>query len=207
MKYILLLLAICSAHAQIREIGVMGGGGFLPGVPVEGAAAPVSAGFQNGPAAGAIFGQDLYSHWSGEISYLFEQQNLRLASSGQSATFSGHAHVLAYNLLFHTRPRNARVRPYLALGGGMKLFDGTGTEAPYQPLMQYAYLTQTRELKPVLLFGGGVKVHIRPRIFLRFDLRDQTSTFPTKVITPAPGMAINGWLHDFVPTAGVDWAF
>jgi hypothetical protein len=41
---------------------------------------------------------------------------------------------------------------------------------------------------------------------LCFDLRDQITGFPSKVVSPTPGMAINGWLHDFVPTVGLGWA-
>jgi hypothetical protein len=206
LKYVWLLIAVSAVHAQTLEIGVLGGGGFLPGVPVVGATSSVSAGFQSGPAVGAVFSQNMYSHLSGEISYFYEQGNLQLSSGSQSATFSGHAHVLEYEILYHLHPRNARVRPYFAVGGGMKIFEGTGAEAAYQPLMQYAYLTQTRELKPMLTFGGGIRVALRGRMAVRFDLRDQLTTFPTNVISPAPGMAISGWLHDFVPTFGLEWA-
>jgi len=206
MKYFYLLLTIGAVHAQNREIGVLGGGAFLPGVPVQGAAASVSAGFQPGPAVGALFGQDLYSHLSGEIRYLFELRNLRLTSGGASASFSGHAHVLQYELQYHLRPHSEHLRPYLAAGGGMKLFQGSGSEAAYQPLMQYAYLTHTQELKPLLTVGGGVKFYLARRMILHFDLRDQITGFPAKVIAPAPGMAIKGWLHDIVPAVGLSWA-
>jgi hypothetical protein len=206
MKYFCLVLVIGAVHAENREIGVLGGGAFLPGVPVQGAAVSVSAGLQPGPAAGAFFGQDLYSRVSGEIRYLFELRNLRLTSGGASATFSGRAHVLQYELQYHLRPRSERVRPFLAVGGGMKLFQGTGEENAYQPLMQYAYLTHTRELKPLLTVGAGFKMHLARRMILHVDLRDQITGFPSKTITPAPGMAIKGWLHDFVPTVGLSWA-
>lgn len=42
MKYFCLLLAIGAVHAQNREIGVLGGGAFLPWVPVQGV--PVARG-------------------------------------------------------------------------------------------------------------------------------------------------------------------
>lgn len=207
MKYLCLLLTIVAAHAQNREIGVLGGGAFLPGVPVQGASTSVSAGFESGPVAGAFFGQDLYSRFGGEIRYLFEVRNLRLTSGEASASFSGRAHVLSYDLLYHLRPRSERVRPYLAVGGGMKMFQGTGAEAAYQPLMQFAYLTHTQELKPMLTVGGGVKFYLARRMILHVDLRDQITGFPTKVIAPAPGMTISGWLHDFVPSVGLSWSF
>lgn len=206
MKYVWLLIAVCAAHAQTLEIGVLGGGGFLPGVPVVGAPSSVSAGFQSGPAVGAVFTQNLYSHVSGEIAYFYQQGDLQLSSGSASATFAGRTQVLEYEILYHLHPRNARVRPYFAIGGGVKIFEGTGAEAAYQPLMQYAYLTRTRELKPLLTFGGGVRVALRGKMAARFDLRDQFTAFPTNVISPAPGLAINSWLHDFVPTVGLEWA-
>ena len=84
-KLLLLLAFISGAFAQQREIGFLGGGGFLNGAPVRGAAASVTAGFTPGPAAGLLLGQDLYSHWSGEIRYLFEVRNARLRSSATEA--------------------------------------------------------------------------------------------------------------------------
>jgi hypothetical protein len=206
MKYVCLLLTIGVVHAQNREIGVLGGGAFLPGVPVQGAPVPVTAGLGPGAVAGAFFGQDLYTHWSGEIRYLFELRNLRLASGGASASFSGRAHLLQYELQYQLRPRSERVRPFLAAGGGMKLFQGTGDENAYQPLMQYAWLTRTQELKPLLTVGAGVKFYVARRMILHLDLRDQITGLPSRTIAPAPGMAIKGWLHDFVPTAGLSWA-
>ena len=88
----------------------------------------------------------------------------------------------------------------------MKVFQGAGEEAAYQPLMQYAWLTRTSELKPMLSVGAGLQDYLKRRMVLSFDLRDQITGFPSKVIAPAPGMAIKGWLHDFVPTVGLGWA-
>jgi len=200
-------LALCVAQAQQREIGILAGGGWAAGLPVQGAPAAASAGFQTAAAGGVLLSQDLYRHWSGEIRYLFEQRNLRISLGGTTAAFAGQAHVLHYDLIFHTRPVQERVRPYLAVGGGMKLFRGTGTEAAYQPLMEYAYLTKTQELKPMLTVGGGVKVRLGRRMMLRFDVRDQITRFPRKLIAPAPGMTLNGWLHDLVPVVGLGWLF
>lgn len=195
------------ASAQQREIGLLGGGGFLTGAPVQGAAAPVTAGFIPGPAAGVLLGHDLYSHWSGEIRYLFEIRDSRLRSGNTEATFSGQAHALHYDLVFHTRSRQNRVRPYIAAGAGVKVFRGTGAETAFRPLMQYAYLTQTQEMKAMLTVGGGVKFRLAERMIARIDFRDQLTRFPDRIITPAPGMTLGGWLHDFIPTVGLSWTF
>jgi len=202
-----LLLGTC-ALGQQREIGFLGGGGFLKGLPVQDTSLPVTAGFQAGPAVGFLIGHDLYSRWSGEIRYVFEHQNLKLtAADGTAVSFGGQAHVVQYDVVFHTRPRNEKIRPYVAMGGGIKLYRGTGTETAYRPLMDYAYLTRTQELKPMFAVGGGVKVRMSRRTTLRIDLRDQITRFPEKVIAPAPGTKLSGWLHDFLPAVGISWDF
>jgi hypothetical protein len=71
--------------------------------------------------------------------------------------------------------------------------------------MPRAYLTHTRELKPVLTDGAGFKFYMARRMILDADLGDQITRFPSKIIAPAPGMGITGWLHDFVPTVGLSW--
>lgn len=200
-----LVLAAGAVRAQTREIGIIGGGAFLRSIPIQGAPADTSAGFQPGAVGGVLLGQDLYRHWGGEIRYLFEQRSLRVSSGGQTASFAGQAHVLYYDLIYNTRTREERVRPYLAVGGGMKLFRGTGTEEAYRPLMEYAYLTRTRQLEPMLSVGGGVKWAVGKRMVLRIECRDQITPFPNKLIAPAPGMTLKGWLHDFVPTVGLTW--
>ncbi len=196
-----------AVRAQQFEIGVLGGGGFLNGTSVQGAPAPVTAGFSPGPAAGIVFGHNRYARWSGEMRYLFEQRDPRLASGRTTAGFSGQAHVLQYDMLLHTRPRKNRVQPYVTLGAGVKIFRGTGAETAYRPLMEYAYLTRTTELKPMVAIGGGLKFRLGERFAARFDFQNQITRFPRKVIAQAPGMTLGGWLLDFIPTVGLSWVF
>jgi len=203
----LFFVALSALRAQQFEIGVLGGGAFLNGISVNGPAAHVTAGFSQGPAAGILFGHNRYSRWSGEIRYMFEQRDPRLVSGSATANFSGQAHVLQYDMLLHTRPRKSRVQPYATVGAGVKIFRGTGTEAAYRPLMEYAYLTRTLEPKPMLTIGGGLKLQFHGRFFARFDLQNQITRFPQKIITPANGMSLGSWLLDFVPAVGLSWVF
>lgn len=207
MRVFLLFVCVGVAQAQNFEIGVLGGGGFLKGAPVQGTPAPVTAGFTPGPAAGFVFGHDRYSRWSGEIRYLFEARDPRLTSGSVTASFAGQAHGLQYAMVFHTRARSERVEPYLTLGGGIKVFRGTGAETAWRPLMQYGYLTQATECKPMLAAGAGVKIRMGSRLMARVDFQNQITRFPQKVITPAPGLTLNGWLFDFIPTVGLSWIF
>ena len=186
VKLLLILAAAAAAPAQQRELGILAGGGLVNAVPLGGAAGSVTAGLSPGAAAGVLIGHDLYPRLSGEIRYLFEQRDPKLTSGSTTASFSGQAHVLHYDVLLHARPRRERVRPYAALGGGIKVFRGTGAETAYRPLMQYAYLTRTQELKPMLSAGGGVKFRLSARMVAHVDLRDQLTRFPDKVLTPGP---------------------
>ena len=86
-------------HRELFE-AQLGGGAFLNGVPLRGGPAAVTAGFSPGPAAGILIGHNRYARWSGEIRYLFEERSPRLTASGASASFSGQAHALHYDVVF-----------------------------------------------------------------------------------------------------------
>jgi len=140
------------------------------------------------------------------VRYTYLQSDLRLASGGTEVTFGGQAHAVHYDLVFHTR-RDAPVILFAAGGGGIKYYRGTGKEAAYQPLSDFAYLTKTQELKPLISAGGGVKFKISNRVYLRLEARDYITPFPQKVITPAPGNKISGWVHNIVPMVGIGYLF
>jgi len=206
-KPLVLLLLVTAAGAQQREIGFLGGGGLSNGLPISGAPIAASAGLRTGPAVGFLLGHDLYSHWSGELRYSFEQREFHLSSAGTTAGFSGYAHAIHYDLVYQRRTRNNRVRPYVAAGVGAMIFQGTGQETAYRPLMEDAWLTHTTQVKPMFTVGGGAKIHLGGRMMLRVEFRDQVTRFPEKIVAAAPGMKIEGWLHDFLPTVGVAWRF
>ncbi len=195
------------APAQEWEIGGVGGAGFLYGVSVTGVSGTATTGFNSGAAFGALVGNNLYPFLSGEMRYTYQMSDLKLSSGGTGVSFKGMSHAVHYDLLFHPIKHGARTQPFAAVGGGIKLYRGTGTEAAYQPLNQYAYLTKTQDLRPLISVGGGVKYALNPRTFLRAEFRDYLTPFPNKVIAPAPGAKIGGWLHDFVPMFGLSFVF
>ena len=59
----------------------------------------------------------------------------------------------------------------------------------------------------MVTFGGGIKYAVSRRVLLRIEVRDYLTSFPTKVIAPAPGAHLAGWLHDIVPMAGITFVF
>ena len=143
----------------------------------------------------------------GELRYGYLMGDLRIRSAGASTAFSAVAHVVHYDLILHTSSKS-RMQLFAALGGGVKIFQGTGEESAYQPLMQYAYLTNTRTLKPMGSVGAGVKCAISKRVVLRTEFRDYITPFPTELITPAKGATFGrSILHDFVPMFGLSYLF
>lgn len=132
---------------------------------------------------------------------------MKLSSGGTTATFAGQTHSVHYDFLLHFTPRDSRVRPFVAAGGGIRMYRGTGAQSAYQsPLQDVAVFTQTQDLRPMASVGAGIKFAISNSIMLRAEIHDYLTPFPTKVITPVSGH-VSGWLQDFVPEFGVSFLF
>lgn len=201
-------LGLTACLAQQYEIGGAAGGGFARGATVTSPAGTATAGFKSGAAFGGFIGHRMYQRISGEVRYGYLMQDLRLSAGGLEPTFKAQAHALHYDVLVHARESDSPVQPYVAGGGGMMLYRGTGTEAAYQPLgNEFAYLTKTREVKPLISVGGGVRVRLSDRVWLRAEFRDYITPFPQKVIAPARGASISGWVHNVVPMAAISYTF
>ena len=200
----ILLAAGLSAvsFAQQWEFGGVAGGGFLNTTNVTNSLGSATAGFQSGAAFGGYVGNNLYKHIGGELRYTYLQSDLKLASSGQTATFNGVSHVVHYDLILHTR-NNKKAQLFAAVGGGMKFFRGTGKEAAYQPLSQFGYFTKATAIKPMASVGAGVKIAISRKVYLRTEFRDYITAFPKELITPPAGTKYGTLLHDFVPMVGL----
>jgi opacity protein-like surface antigen len=204
---VLLAAAAACAQAQQWEFGGLGGGAFLNDVTVTAPAGSATAGFQPGVVAGAFLGQNISNHIGGEVRYEYFQSNLELKHGGASPTFSGQAHAVHYDLLIHSHSKTSSVQFFGAVGGGVKLFRGTGTETVQQPLYQYGYFTKTQAIKPMFDVGGGVRFSIAKRLFLRVEVRDFITGFPTQVLTPPGNAKYGSILQDIVPMVGVSYAF
>src|ERR1700722_7819471 len=131
---IVMMSAATAAFAQQWEFGAVGGVGLLNTVTASGAPGSATAGFATGGVAGVFFGQNLYHNLTGEIRYEYFQSDLRLSGNGQSTQFTGSADALHYDLLYHTNRKESRTQFFASVGGGMKLFRGSGAPEAYQPL-------------------------------------------------------------------------
>lgn len=192
--------------AQRWEFGAGAGGGFYTSQDVKNAATSGSVQIAPGMAASVWLDNNKGNRWGGEIRYDFQPGDLRVSSQSGKASFSAQTHGIHYDFLFHTAPQEARVRPFLAFGGGIKTYRGTGTEVASQPLNQLALLTKTSEVRGMLSLGAGIKVNAG-RFGFRVEAHDFMTQFPNKVIAPAQNVSLGGWLHDLVVSAGVSVLF
>ena len=199
------LPAVCGA--QQWEIGATGGAGFATPFSIKGSEGAASAGFRPGFALGAFAVNHLQPRLSGELRYTYLDSDLKLSAGGTKVTFPGMAHAIHYDLLVHPREREGEWQPFLAVGGGVKVYRGTGEETAYQPLSQYAFLTHTQQVEPLVSIGGGVQWKPRPRIRLRLEVRDYLTPFPKQIIAPAGTNQVSGWIHNFVPLVSLGYLF
>lgn len=201
----LLCLAIPGLAQERWEVGLSAGYGFYKNVTAANSAGEASVGFKPGVAFG-VFGSDQIKGWlAGEARYTYRQNDAFVASRGTESRFDAESHALHYDLIFDLPRRSSAVRPFLAAGGGVKVYRGTGREAAFQPLSNFAVLTRATQVVPLVSVGGGVKVELSRLITLRVEARDYASTFPSEVIAPVPRARAHGWLHDFVPMVGLSF--
>ena len=192
--------------AQKWEFGGGAGGGFYSSQDITGAPVPGSATIAPGMAASAWLDNNLGRIWGGELRYDYQGGDLRVSSQSTTASFASRTHAVHYDFLLHVASRNARVRPFVAFGGGVKLYQGTGTEVVAQPLNFLALLTRTGETRGMGSVGAGIKINGR-RFGFRAEVHDFMTPFPTNVIAAAPNASIGGWVHDFAVDFGLSVLF
>jgi hypothetical protein len=201
----LLAAGVCSA--QQWELGVAGGVGVFKNGKITSDAGTADAGFKTGPAISVFANQTLYRHLAGQIRYTFQFDDLRIASGGQEATFKGQTHSVHYDLMLLGAKPEAHVRPYVLVGGGARIYCGTGTEQETQNLIEFAALTHTRQTKPLITFGGGLKAKLGRRSFVYIEVRDYLTQFPKDVIAPVPPAKASNWIHTITPQIGLSFTF
>lgn len=198
-----LACAALGCSAEQWEIGAAGGYGIYRNGSIYAPAGKAAAGIRNRFVISAAIGEDLYQHLSGEFRYTYHDGDPFIEKGGVQSNLQGQSHAFHYDLLFHSRPREAKIRPFIAAGLGAKWFRVTGPANPVQPLHSIGLLTATNEVKPLVSAGGGIKVTIRPHVRLRLDFRDYIAPFPKKLIQPAPLGTARGILHQFTPLVGI----
>jgi hypothetical protein len=208
------MLVVCAvvlpaAWAQKWEVGGAVGGGFYTSdnITIPGATASVSAKIQSDLVGSVWVGNYSSGKWGGELRYDYQMGNLELTQGSTQPTFAAHSQDIHYDFLYHFMGGESRVQPFVAFGAGIKLYQGTGTQVAYQPLSNFALLTQAQDLVGMASAGVGVKFKLASHVMLRLDVHDYISPFPKQVIAPALGAKASGWIQDFVPMAGFAFVF
>lgn len=204
------MLGVClailpAAMAQRWEVGGGAGGGFYTSQDVSLGSSSVSAKIDTNLAASAWLANNSANKWGGELRFDYQLGDLALNGDGQSAAFAARSFGLHYDVLYHFAPNGAKIRPFVAVGAGIKIYQGTGAQQAYQPLNQFALLSQAQDLVPMVSGGGGVKMQLASRVQLRLEVHDFATPFPKQVITPNAGAKVGGWLMDFVPMVGISY--
>ncbi len=194
-------------YAQQWELGGAAGYGIYRNGSIIAPDGTAKAGFRDRFAVGAVLGEDLYEHLSGEFHYVYQDGDPFLEQGNVKANLQGQSHTFAYDLLFHFTPREANVRPYLAAGGGGKLYVVSGPLAETQPLANIGLLTTHDQWEAVLSLGGGIKFKLSQHVLFRVDFRDYITRFPKRLIAPVEFATARGVLHQYTPSAGISYTF
>jgi len=202
-----LLAASACVAQQPYEIGAgMGYGAYHNGSVIS-SGGTATAGIRNRFAATAVIGEDLFQHFSGEIRYLYHDGDTFLAAGAAKGNVQAQSHALHYDVLFHFKPRAARIRPFVAAGAGAKYYETTGPVPSPQPLPKIAGLTDQSQWKPLFTMGAGVKIRLGDHVIVRGDFRDYITVFPDRLFSPVEGATARGIFHQFTPLFGLSYGF
>ena len=208
LMFLAIAVAAPAAFAQKWEIGFAAGGSFLTSETISNPAGNADATRDPGLAVSAWLDNNIGSGlFGGELRYDHENGDLKLSSGGTSARFASQSNAVHYDFLYNFASSESVVRPFIAAGGGVKWYSGTGTEQVYQPLANIAVFSDVRDLRPLVSVGAGVKFNVAKAMLLRLEVHDYLTPFPSNLIAPVNGSSVGGWLQDFVVSAGLSFGF
>jgi len=189
------------------EIGGAGGFGFYHDASITNTNGSAKAGFGPRFVLSAVAGWNWSRLLAVEGRYTFQDGDAALRSQGLEANLDGDAQSAMAELLFSPQPKSSRFRFFGAVGFGVKVYQTTHPSPGPQPLTDFAMLQKANQAEPLITYGAGIRYAFSKHWLIRVEFRDYTTPFPTRVITPAPGARLSGWLHDIVPTLGISRTF
>jgi hypothetical protein len=193
--------------AQQLEVGGVLGYGIYRDVSVGAPGATAATGIRNGLVAGALIGEDLYQHISGEVRYTYQDGDPFLSAGGVRGNIQGQSHSLTYDALFHFSAQEARFRPFVAIGAGAKYYRATGSEPFPQPLPEIASLDHANQWRFLADAGFGVKCRLVRHVLLRGEFRDYITPFPPRIVVPRIHGTGHGLFQQFTPMLGLSYMF
>jgi len=200
------LIALPAFAQPKHEVGLLGLFSSYKSVDVTTSSNSGKTGADFGGGGGFLVGQT-GDRWGGELRYLYSKNDFKVESGSQSASLAGQTHTIHYDVLFYLKDSDSAVRPYLAVGGGAKVFQPTGAEQEFQELSDLVLLTKTTQTRPVGDFGGGIKFQVGDSAAFRVEFRDYISPTPKEVLTPSIGADVGDILHQWTGLVGFSWTF
>ena len=201
------LAAPVAAQSEV-EIGALGLISDYTSLDVSNSARSGNVGPGFGFSGGFILGQAMSNRWGGEFRYLYFKNDLELDAGSDSADLGAQSHAVHYDVLYYFKDPDVRVRPFVAAGFGVKHYQGTGSEDPFQPGNDLALLTATNQTMFMGDVGVGVKFRVGKRAMFRVEFRDYMTGVPKDVIAASPGADLQGGiLHHWAPLFGITWTF
>jgi hypothetical protein len=208
LMFLALVAAVPAAFAQKWEVGVGGGGSFLTSQTITNPAGNADAGRDPGFAVSVWLDNNIGSGWlGGELRYDHENGDLKLSSGGTTVHFGSQSNAIHYDFLYHFTSSESPIRPFIAAGGGVKWYSGTGDEQVFQPLSNIAVFSDVHDLRPMVSVGAGIKFAVAKSTMLRLEVHDYMTPFPSTLIAPVAGSSVGGWLQDIVVSAGLSFTF
>ena len=137
VRTLLVCAAIAApAFAQKWEFGGGVGGGFYTSQDVTLPGSSASAKIATNIAGSGWLANNRNDKWGGEMRFDYQLGDLQLNQGGTQASFGAQSYAVHYDVLYHFASRGAAIRPFVAIGAGIKVFNGTGSEVAFQPLSQ-----------------------------------------------------------------------
>jgi hypothetical protein len=202
-----LAMVAAAASAQSWEVGGAAGSGMYHDGTLTSASGQAQAGMGNAIAPSVVVCDNMYQRVSGEFRYLYQGGQPFLSEGGVKSAMAGKSHTFVYDALIHLQRRESRIRPYVAIGAGVKGYMAPGPAPSPEPLLKFGALVAKNQWTLVGSVGGGVKVKVQEHVILRFDLRDYVTQFPKQQIVPVPGAAASSLLQQITPMGGVSVVF
>jgi opacity protein-like surface antigen len=195
-----------SVHGE-WELSVFGGVSYLnDGVyatPVEGSqmesSREVGLIYGTGAQIGIRVADNHWQHWGGSLEYSFSNQPLTFTNLSDSIPSLGIGHGIhrvSYNVLYYTRDRDSRLRPYVFAGPGVSLFHVSGSSKDSAAMLGI-YLKDP--WKVTMNWGGGAKYLIKKQIAASFHFSDSISGVPGYGLPETGRLTLDGYVPGFRP--------
>jgi len=201
------LLLVPASKAEEWEIGGAVGYSYLRDATITRDGATAKAGLERNAAVSLYASHREWRLLGGDIYYTYRPGDLKLTSGGTTVNFDSVSHLIHYDLTIHPLRGHGRVEPYFGFGGGIRVVQGTGREAAFQPLNNFAVLSRTQEILPLLSLAAGARVRLSKYTAVRFEFRDNITPFPGRVIFVNRQANASNWWHDFTPQVGFGVTF